>query len=47
MGKRKNKSKSDETVDTVLGVVWYTREQYERLLKLANDRGDLEDTYEE
>ena len=48
MGKRKKKdSKSDDTVDMVLGIAWYTREQYERLLKLANDRDNLEDTYEE
>ena len=48
MGKGKKKdSKSDETVDTVLGIAWYTREQYEWLLKSANDRDNLEDTYEE
>jgi hypothetical protein len=48
MGKRKNrKQESVETVDTVLGVAWYTREQYESLLKLANDRDNLEDTYED
>ncbi len=48
MGKRKNrKQESVETADTVLGVGWYTREEYERLLELANDRDDLEDTYEE
>ena len=48
MGKRKNrKQDSVETVDGILGVAWYTREQYERLLKFANDRDNLEDTYEE
>ena len=48
MAKRnKKKSKSEGTVDTVLGIAWYTREQYERLLKLASDRDNLEDTYEE
>jgi hypothetical protein len=48
MGKRKNrKQESVGTADTVLGVGWYTRKEYERLLELANDRDDLEDTYEE
>ena len=48
MAKRKKKtSRSDEAVDTVLGVAWYTREQYERLLEVANDRDNLEDTVEE
>jgi hypothetical protein len=48
MSKGKNrKQESVETVNTILGVAWYTREQYERLLELANDRDNLEDTYEE
>ena len=48
MGKRKNKrSEFYETVDTVIGVAWYTPEQYERLLQIADDRDNLEDTYEE
>ena len=45
--RKKKKSKCNETVDKVLGVAWYTREQYERLLELANDRDNLEDTFEE
>ena len=48
MGKRKKKNvKSDETVDTILGIAWYSRKQYEGLLEIATDRDNLEDTYEE
>jgi hypothetical protein len=48
VGKRKNrKQESFETVDMILGVAWYTREQYGRLLELANDRDSLEETYED
>jgi hypothetical protein len=48
MSKRKNrKQESFETVDVILGVSWYTREQYDRLLELADDRDNLEDTYDE
>lgn len=48
MSKRKKKKpESYEVVDTVLGVVWYTPGQYERLLQVADDRNNLEDTYEE
>ncbi len=47
MSKGKNrKQESVETVNTILGVAWYTHEQYERLLELANDRDNIEDTYE-
>ena len=45
--KKKPKSHEVEVVDTVLGVPWYTPEQYERLLEVADDRDNLEDTYEE
>ena len=31
----------------VLGVAWYRREQYDRLLEVSEDRRDLEATYEE
>jgi len=48
MGKRrKKKSKSNEAVDTVLGIAWYTREQWEKLRKVASDPEKLDDTYED
>lgn len=35
------------TIDTALCVAWYTPEQYKRLLQVAEDRDNLEETYEE
>jgi hypothetical protein len=31
----------------ILGVAWYRPEQWDRLLEISSDRGDLEDTYSE
>lgn len=31
----------------VLGVAWYRRDQWSRLLEVSRDRHDLEDTYDE
>ncbi len=32
---------------TVLGVAWYRRDQWNRLLEIVSDRDQLEDTYDE
>jgi hypothetical protein len=48
MDKRMNRKKRDREQTTLnLGVAWYRREQWNRLLEVADDRDNLEDTYEE
>jgi len=48
MGKRKKrKGRSDEEVTEVVGVAWYTPEQWDRLREISSDADNLEDTYEE
>ena len=48
MGKRKKrKSRSDEEITEVVGVAWYTPEQWDRLREISSDADNLEDTYEE
>lgn len=45
--RKKRKRKTDETVKSRIGVAWYRREQWDRLLQIASDRDELEDTYDE
>ena len=45
--KKKRKRKTDNSVDTVLGIAWYSKDQWERLRQVASDQGNIEDTYEE
>ena len=45
--KNKGKNKSDNAVGTVLGIAWYSQDQWELLRKVVSDPGNLEDTYEE
>jgi hypothetical protein len=48
MDKRMNRKKKRREQTTLnLGVAWYRREQWNRLLEVADDRDNLEDTYEE
>ncbi len=47
MGKRAKRQRiSEDDVDLVLGVAWYRREQWNRLLEISADRDKMEDTYE-
>lgn len=47
MGKKdKKKAHKHDRGRTVLGVAWYRREQWNRLLEIASDRDQLEDTYD-
>ena len=47
MGKQKNrKTKANDKLSVVLGVAWYRKEQWSRLLEISRDRDQLEDTYE-
>ena len=39
--------KADDTSSSRIGVAWYRREQWERLLEISSDREELEDTYDE
>jgi hypothetical protein len=45
--KNKRKEHNHDSGTTVLGVAWYRREQWNRLLEISSDRDRLEDTYEE
>jgi len=48
MGKlKKQKRKAKTTTKAVLGVAWYRRDQWDRLLEISSDRAELEDTYDE
>ena len=41
------KRKADDTDSNRIGVAWYRREQWDRLLEISSDPDQLEDTYEE
>ena len=45
--RKKRKRKSNEEVTEVIGVAWYSLEQYDRLREISADADNLEDTYEE
>ena len=45
--KTKTMSKKNKPKRLVVGVAWYSREQWDRLLSVAADRADLEDTYDD
>ncbi len=45
--KKKYSSKKNSKIPAVLGIAWYRREEWSRLLEIAADRDELEDTYEE
>ncbi|PKN30453.1 MAG: hypothetical protein CVU64_03240 [Deltaproteobacteria bacterium HGW-Deltaproteobacteria-21] len=45
--KSKSKRKKNKPTRLVAGVAWYYREQWDRLLSVAADRADLEDTYDD
>ena len=48
MGKRtKPQRTSEDDIDLVLGVAWYRREQWNRLLEISTDRDKIGNTYEE
>ncbi len=48
MAKRtKRQRTSGDGIDLVLGIAWYRREQWNRLLEISADREKMEDTYEE
>jgi hypothetical protein len=45
--RKRRKQKVRDTAKTVMGVAWYRREQWDRLLEISSDRVELEDTYDE
>jgi len=45
--RKKQKHNDRDSGTTVLGVAWYRREQWNRLLEISSDRDQLEDTHEE
>ena len=45
--RKKRKGEKDDTVDAVMGVAWYRRQQWDRLLEISSDRDELENTYDE
>ena len=48
MGKlKKRKNRPDEEVTEIVGVAWYTPEQWDRLRKISADADNMEDTYGE
>lgn len=46
MGGRRGK-RHQSKADVVVGVAWYRRDDWERLLQVSVDREELEDTYDE
>jgi len=46
MGARKRKRRQSKP-EVVVGVAWYRRQDWERLLQVSVDREELEDTYDE
>ena len=44
---KRRKQKVKDTGATVMGVVWYRRDQWDRLLEISSDRSELENTHEE
>jgi hypothetical protein len=48
MGKRKKrKRKKHDSVNAIMGVAWYSRQQWGRLLEISSDWDELESTYDE
>ena len=45
--RKRRKQKAKDTGATVMGVAWYRRDQWDRLLEISSDRAELEDTYDE
>ena len=45
--RKRRKQKTMDTDATVMGVAWYRRDQWDRLLEISSDRAELEDTYDE
>ncbi len=45
--KKKYSSKKSRETAAILGIAWYRPEEWPRLLEIAADRDELEDTYEE
>jgi hypothetical protein len=45
--RNKHSSKKDSESAAILGIAWYKREEWSRLLEISADRDELEDTYEE
>ena len=45
--RKRHKRKVRDTAKTVMGVAWYRRDQWDRLLEISSDRAELEDTYDE
>ena len=45
--RKRRKQKTKDTGATVMGVAWYRRDQWDRLLEISSDRAELEDTYDE
>jgi hypothetical protein len=45
--KKERKLKSDNAVDTVFGIAWYSQDQWELLRQVVTDPWNLENTYEE
>lgn len=43
---RNRKTKANDEWSVVLGVAWYRKEQWGRLLEISEDRDRLEETYE-
>ena len=45
--RKRRKQKTKDPGATVMGVAWYKRDQWDRLLEISSDRAELEDTYDE
>ena len=45
--KKRCRQKGGDTGATVMGVAWYRRDQWDRLLDISSDRAELENTYDE
>ena len=45
--RKRRRQKARDTNKTVMGVAWYRRDQWNRLLEISSDRVELEDTYDE
>ena len=45
--RKRRQQKAGDTNQTVMGVAWYRRDQWNRLLEIYSDHLELEDTYDE
>ena len=45
--RKRRKQKTKDTGAMLMGVAWYRRDQWDRLLEISSDRAELEDTYDE